>query len=387
MQITSLLRESLESEEFLIMKNSLLYRYTTTLLCCLLLSSCARQWERNHDKEEDNIKHHSATATKVRVEPLPTLAHKKKTLSRNKGAKKAISKKNTVIDASTIKSLNFDVENKTGKTIYITCFSYIKKRDFGRWRWDKGPIYKLDAGQTQKVAIDFIDDDYSRKNVFGYLGVFTSEKVAQDSIYELLPDRNKLDLDQLMYLHDKKVTLEIERYGFKGEYFEFDFTEKDKRDEETKKKRTPELDFFVENKTGKTIIATCFVYEKKAKGTWFAAVDDKDDMEVWRFDKTPIITIPPNGLSIIDVDTITEGRDRSYVRGYLAIFDEDERKLAEESTFELLGSHRKLNLGLLSMLKNKKIVIDIEQYGIAEDFIDFVIKPLNRIDFTKVNSK
>lgn len=359
------------------------YPYIAALFCCLLVSSCARRWERN-EPIDDDISRYTATTTTIRAEPLPTLSPKKK--KRTHKEKKRL-KKRTELHASSIKSLSFEVENKTGKLVYITCFSYIKKRDFGTWRWDKSPVIKLDVGQTDQVKIDFISDDYSRKNVFGYLGVFTNEKAAQDAIYELMPDRNKLDLDQLMYLHDKKVTLEIERYGFKGEYFEFDFSEKETHDEALKRQNTPELDFVVENKTGKTILATCFTYQKKAKGTWFAAVDDKDDMEVWRFDKTPLVTIPPNERGIIDVDTITENRDRTYVRGYLAVFDEDERKLAEESTYELLGSHRKLNLGLLSMLKNKKVVVDIEQYGIAEDFIDFVIKPLGHIDFTKVHTK
>jgi hypothetical protein len=358
------------------------YLHLIALSCCFLLASCARKWERNEEVTSD-LAQHPSTQTPLQATPLATLPKKKKT---NIKTQLKTERKTTLL-ASNIKSLDFDVQNKTGKTIYASCFAYIKKRDFGRWRWDKSPVYKLDHLQTQKVHIDYIDDDYSRKHVFGYLGVFTNEKDADDAIYELLPDRNKLDLDQLMYLHDKKVTLEIERYGFKGEYFEFDFAEKNAHDQERKINRTPELDFFVENKTGKPILATCFVYQKKAKGTWFAAIDEKDDMEVWRYDKTPVISIPPNEVSIIDVDTITESRDRSYVRGFLAIFDEDESKLAQESTFELLGSHRKLNLGLLSMLKNKKVVVDVERYGIAEDFIDFVIKPIQRVDFTKINAK
>lgn len=363
------------------------FRLLLLVIFCVLFSSCARHWERMEDIDRTK-KQHPTTNTAVQVEPLATLPKKKKPRKQptTKTVNNHTKNKNTLM-ASSIKSLNFDVENQTGKTLYVTCFSYIKKRDFGRWRWDKSPIYKLDDGKKQEIQIDYIHDDYSRKNVFGYLGVFTNEKAAQDSIYELLPDRNKLDLDQLMYLHDKKVTLEIERYGFKGEYFEFDFNEKDRQAQKNQAEHTPELDFLVHNNTGKPILVTCFVYEKKAKGTWFAAVDEKDDMEVWRFDKTPIIALEPGQEGIIDVDTITESRDREYVRGYLAVFDEDERKRAEESTFELLGSHRKLNLGILSMLKNKKIIVNIEQYGIAEDFIDFVIKPLQPIDFTKVDIK
>ncbi len=356
------------------------YLHLIALASYLLLSSCARKWERNEAVDTD-IARHPETQTPFKAAPLPTVPKKKKSRKKTK----TTMKRKTALLASNIKSLDFDVQNKTGKTLYVTCFSYIKKRDFGHWRWDKSPIYKLDHLQTQKIQIDYIDDDYSRKNVFGYLGVFKNQKDADDSIYELLPDRNKLDLDQLMYLHDKK--LEIERYGFKGEYFEFNFAEKNARDQEQKIARTPELDFAVENKTGKPILATCFVYQKKAKGTWFAAVDEKDDMEVWRYDKTPIISIPPGEIGVIDVDTITESRDRSYVRGFLAIFDEEETKLAQESTFELLGSHRKLNLGLLARLKKKKVVVDVEQYGIAEDFIDYVIKPIRRVDFTKFNTK
>lgn len=384
---------------------SLLNRYIVTIFCCIIISGCSRQWEqrqeydesqtepiknkhKKHLDEDFEIEEHQKTTTKIKAQPLATFSKnkKKKNKTDNKSDDLIKSSKKKLLPAEEIKTLDFEVENKTGKIVYVTCFSYLKKRDFGRWRWDKSPIYRLDVNQSQQISIDYVGDDYTRKNVFGYLGIFKTEKKAIDSILELLPDKNKLDLDQLMYLHNKKVTLEIEKYGFKGEFFEFDFVEKSKYAQQKIKNQTPELDFVVENRSGKPILATCFVYQKRAKGTWFAAVDEKDDMEVWRFDKTPLIEIQPDELGIIDVDTITENRDRTYTRGYLAIFDTDERKIAEESTYELLGSHRKLNLGLLSQLKNKKIVIEIERYGIAEDFVDFVIKPIKRIDFTKIHN-
>lgn len=276
--------------------------------------------------------------------------------------------------------LDFEVENHTGKTVYVTCFVYQRKRDFGHWRWDKSPVYKLEDNQTAIIDLDTIPDEQDRNNVFGYLGVFNDEKTAQDATYELTDDHYLLDLDLVSQLQGKKVTLEIEKYGKKGEFFEYDFVQI----KGTENHVPPELDFSVENKTGKPILVTCFVYEKKAKGRWIAATETKDDMSVWRFDKTPIIRLEPDQIGIIDVDTITGDRDRNYMRGYLAVFDVDEQDEIEKATYELLDSKHKLHLGELSYLKNKKVVIDIEKYGIMEDFIDFTIKPVKKIDFTTI---
>jgi hypothetical protein len=279
--------------------------------------------------------------------------------------------------------IDFEVHNVTGKTMYVTCFSYIKKRDFARWRWDKSPIYLIQNNQTVVIDIDTIPDEQDRAKTFGYLAVFNDQKSAEDATYELLDDRSTLDLDQLAQLKGKRVTIEVEKYGVRGEFLDYDFIAKKKAEQAI----APELDFSVENKTGKTIFATCFVYEKKAKGSWVAALEDKDDMSAWRFDKTPIIKLAPGQTDIINVDTITSNRDRSYVRGYLAVFDENEEQLAQDSVYELLDSRYKLHLGELPRLKNKKVVIDVEKYGVAEDFFDFTIKESRKIDFTKIGKK
>lgn len=283
-------------------------------------------------------------------------------------------------DSNNPKELDFDVKNETGKTVYVTCFAYQRKFDFGHWRWDKSPVYKLEDNQTVTIDVDTIPNEQDRNHVFGYLGVFNDQESADDATYELTDDRYLLDLDLLMQLKGKTVTLTIEKYGSRGVFFEYDFVNKDA----AAKKNIPELDFPVENKTGKPVIITCFAYEKKAKGRWIAATDDKDDMAVWRFDKTPLIKLMPDEIGIIDIDTIVGNRDRAYVRGFLAVFDEDEEALAENSTFELLDTKYKLNLGELPRLKNKKIVIEVEKYGIMQDFVDFIVKPVSKIDFKKL---
>jgi hypothetical protein len=281
--------------------------------------------------------------------------------------------------------LDVEVENQTGKTIYVTCFSYIKKRMLGRWRWDKSAIYKLENAQSVVVDIDTISDQQDRDSIFGFLAVFENEKDAEESTFQLLDDHRKIDLDLITHLKGKKVIVEIEKYGIAGDFYDYDFVSKKEQ------LKHPELDFYVENKTGKTILATCFVYQKKAKGTWLAQItketwataeDARDDMSVWRFDKTPIIKINPNEKGLIDVDTIVEERDRIYVRGYLAIFDENEMEKAEKSTYELLPARRKLDIGRLVDLKKKKISIYTEQYGILGDFIDYVTKPTKKPDIT-----
>lgn len=286
-------------------------------------------------------------------------------------------------DSENRNELDFDVKNETGKTVYVTCFAYQRKRDFGNWRWDKSPVYKLEDNQTVTIDVDTIPDEQDRNHVFGYLAVFTNQKAAEDAIYELTDDRYLLELDLLIQLKGKTVTLTIEKYGAKGEYFEYDFVNKNHKND----KEIPELDFPIENKTGKPILVTCFAYEKKAKGRWIASLEEKDDMSVWRFDKTPILKLMPDQIGVIDVDTILGNRDRTYMRGYLAVFDEDEELLAQQSTYELLETSRKLNLGELPRLKNKKVVVEIEKYGMMQDFIDFIIKPAKEIDFVNLKRK
>ncbi len=287
-------------------------------------------------------------------------------------------------------SLDFEVENKTGKTLYVTCFAYMKKRPFSRWRWDKSEIYKIEDNAITTIAMHPIEDEQDRINTFGYLALFDNNKDAEEAIYELLPDSNKIELDLLIHLKGKKVVLEIEKYGMVGEFFDYDFVRKDQNGT----KYTPEVDFVVENNTGKTIHVTCFTFQKKAKGTWLAektkaawtALDEsRDDMSVWRFDKTPLITLKPGESGVIDVDTIVEQRDRKDVTGFLGIFDEDERTQAEQSVFELLEQQNKLSLGRLVSLKGKKVIIEVEKYGTIGNLIDFTTKPVSRIEFDKLN--
>jgi hypothetical protein len=107
-------------------------------------------------------------------------------------------------------------------------------------------------------------------------------------------------------------------------------------------------------------------------------------MTVWRFDKTPVIKIKPNQTELIDVDTIIEPRDRIYIRGYLAIFDEDEKDMADKSIYELTSQQQKLDVGKLIDLKNKKISIYTQRYGIAGNLVDYVIKPTQKPDIKKI---
>lgn len=117
---------------------------------------------------------------------------------------------------------------------------------------------------------------------------------------------------------------------------------------------------------------------KKTKESWSAVEDTRDDMSVWRFDKTPVIKIKPNEIKLIDVSNITELRDKIYVRGYLAIFDEDEQASAENAIYELMPSKQKLEIGKLIDLKNKKIVVYTERYGAIGNIIDYVARPAQK---------
>ncbi|MFA5306725.1 MAG: hypothetical protein WC365_04715 [Candidatus Babeliales bacterium] len=283
--------------------------------------------------------------------------------------------------ASHTAELDYTVENKTGKTIYCTCFSYVHKGDFRRWRWDKSPVVEIQNGATAIIDVDTLDNEQDRTAVYGYLGVFDNQQSADDAVIELVDERKLIDIDRLSELKGKKVTVEIEKYGHK-EFFEYDFVP-----DTASTEKSSEIDFMVENRTGKPIIVCCFVYEKRGKGRWIPELEAKDDATVWRFDKTPLITLKPGEKKMLDIDTIISGRDRSYVRGYLAVFDGSEREEAEKATYEQLETRRKLNLGLLSTLKNKKVIVNVEKYGIMPNFIDYTTKPLSKIDFKKIHTR
>ncbi len=325
--------------------------------------------------------------TSAPEKPEPKKAKKKARLQvklaraekESKGTIKKI-RPSSVLSSKSSRELDFDVLNKTGKTVYVTCFAYLRRRDFARWGWYKSPVYVLKNNSTQTIDINSIENEQDRKNVFGYLGVFPSYEQAEKATYELTEDRFKLDLDKLIALKNKTVTLHVETYGFKGEFVEYDF---EKNDQKEQVASTRELDFAVENKTGVPLYVCGFIYMKKAKGSWLGATEDKDDMAVWRFDKTPIIRVEPNQVGVIDVDTIVTQRDQSYVRGYLGIFGESELELAKAATYELLDNTRKMNLGPLRALGGKKVVLEVESYGILEK-PDFVVKPIRKIDFTKI---
>jgi hypothetical protein len=263
-------------------------------------------------------------------------------------------------------SLRVKIRNITKTTLYATCFAYIKKDKSPRWRWNKSGIYELIPTKEVSILIDSYRSQAAIPDAYGVLGVFTSYEEAQNAIYELTPDENKVDLDRLQKIQDKTIVLGIEKYGVVGDIFDYSFIPDNATYQEV-----PELDFTVENKTNKPLYVTAFIYQKK------------DDMPIWHYDKSEIIKINPNSESLIDVDTIVNPYDRKYTRGYLAVFDETEKQEAYDSTFQLLKDHQMINVGILSELQDRKIILKNQKYGILGDVIDFVSKEPRKISNLK----
>jgi hypothetical protein len=324
----------------------------------LLVLACCGQPKTNNDKRKYTLfEGGNIPPTSNQIEPDKTM------------------KETQQIEGETemqLPELDFLVENKTGKTIFVCCFSYIQKEPFSQWRWDKSPIYKIDAKQKVTINIDTIPDEENLQQTFGYLAVFSDEKIAKESIYELVDDSKKIDLDILYKLKGRTIVVGVERYGFKDEVLDFEIKKKIAEAEQI-----PELDFVVENNTGKTIFVTAFIYQVK-----------DDIRSVWTYDKAPILKLKQGQIGVINVDTVTKERDRRFMSGFLAIFEERQEKIARESTYELLSAKDKLSLGRLSRLKNKKVVIQVEQYGAIGEISEFDIQPatspLKQIVTTKV---
>ena len=328
--------------------NSRIILFLITLI--LTLPSCVKDSKFTRNPKDEDLKLLPYEKRLLLEEEYLEKLESKHT--KNKSAKNKQIKNNKY-------ELDFTVKNQTGKDIYVVCFSYINKTMFGQWRWDKSKVYKLSKNQTAFIDIDTINDKEHRDNVYGALGVFNNLEEAEDSTYELLSEKRKLDLDRLYKLKNKTVEIGVEKYGFKKDLLDFKITP----DPKTQR----ELDFVVENKTGHNLWICCFVYQKK------------EDMPVWRFDKTNVQLIKNNKSVIIDVDTITNKHNRVYTSGFLGIFDEKQKKEAEKSTYELLKPENKIGLGKLAGLRNKKIVLEIEKYGFENDFIDISIKPTKKI--------
>jgi len=269
------------------------------------------------------------------------------------------------------RTLTLKVKNISKNHLYAACFSYMKKEFNTRWRWHKSNVFLLSPKKEISIPLGTISDKQDLNSVYGMLGIFKSQKQAEDAIYELLPDNNKIDLDRLYKLKDQTLIIGVEKYGVTGDIFDYDIIP----NELSKIDLQPELDFKVENRTGKPLYVTAFIYQKK------------DDMPVWRYDKAPLIRIDNGATGVVDVDTLQNEYDHKYTRGYLAVFEEDEKQEAETATYELLKPYQKVSLGILAKLNHKRVVLNNQKYGILGDTIEFSIKEPRRIDFAKYAKK
>jgi hypothetical protein len=273
------------------------------------------------------------------------------------GCKQHVLYSRTAAEKKKEETLSVKVKNITSRTLYVTCFCYLKKKNSPRWHWYKTPVHELGEEQETTISIGHIPEYRTRKNVYGVLGVFTERKKAESAIYELMEDHNKIDLDRIVKIKDNTILIGVEKYGIQGDVFDYDFVPDNQEVVEV-----PELDFVVYNETGKPVYATAFIYQKK------------EDMPVWKYDKSPVIRIEPGSQGVIDVDTLTDPYDRKYMRGYLAVFDEAEEQQANQATYQLLKEHQKITLGLLSALQSKKVVLKYQRYGILGDSLKFKIE-------------
>lgn len=270
--------------------------------------------------------------------------------------------------------LSIQVKNITSQPLFATCFTYMKAKHNTRWKWHKSAVQALPPYQEITIELGDIDDVRHLPEILSTLAVFTTEHEAHKAIYELLDDHSKISLDRVHKLKDQTVIIGIEKYGVRGDFFDFDFIPHSlKAEYETDK--VEELDFIVENKTNSPVYVTAFVYQKK------------EDMPTWRYDKTPLCYIKPYEAAVIDIDTITEGYDRQYLRASLAVFEEHEKEKAEHATYQLIDKHNLINIGLLSTLINKKVILQRKKYGIMGDVLEFSLKEPSSIDYEKLVEK
>ena len=263
-------------------------------------------------------------------------------------------------------NLDFLAQNETSKPIYITCFYYAQTAPGVRWSWHKTPVLKLENNEEKTVHFGFRPRPEDVDDVYGYIGMFEDPDDAEESIYELLDDDSKVDLDKIARLHNKKVVFFLEHYGIEGDYFYFMFLP-------LKETHIPSLDFPVENKTGQDLYMVLFTYER-----------DEGETQ-WSFGKYDIHYLKNGETIVMDVSPIINPEDRKTVRGYLGIFTKEEKQLADDSTFETLQPNQKVNLGILSKFKDQKVVLLPREYGLIVGFSKN--EPIVELSFKKVKVK
>ncbi len=263
--------------------------------------------------------------------------------------------------------------NKSNKPLIFCCFYYTKLRQNAYWRWMKSPIYFLENNDECTIPIFAMDDLLVKQEIMGYLGVFHNKEEAEAATFESLREEQKIDLDYLLELRNSSIEIIINRYGFKKE--QIDYRRKADKQEHVVQ---PELDFMIENKTGKPLLACCFVYQKNS---------DQDNLMPWRYHKTKIQKIMPHESMLVDIDTIKDLYDWIYMRGFLALFEADQVVAAEEATYELLKPEQKINLGRLADVLGKKILISVEKYGSAKKIFEFQQVEASRIDFKQFDKR
>lgn len=263
--------------------------------------------------------------------------------------------------------------NKSNKSLILCCFYYTKLRQNAYWRWMKSPLYFLENNDECTIPIIAMDDLLVKQEIIGYLGIFHSKEEAEAATFECLREEQKIDLDYLLELRNTSIEIIINQYGFKKE--QIDYRRKADKQEYVVQ---PELDFMIENRTGKPLLACCFVYQKNS---------DQDNLMPWKYHKTKIQKIMPNESMLVDIDTIKELYDWIYMRGFLALFEADQMTAAEEATYELLKPEQKINLGRLADVLGKKILITVEKYGSAKKIFEFQQVAATRIDFKQFEKR
>lgn len=233
---------------------------------------------------------------------------------------------------------DFELKNETNKTIYAVCFYYGMRESGLRWMWQKSAVVKLEPNDKKKMHLHTLNKDI-KNLVHGSLATFDNEEDANNSIFELLTDFQILELPLLKDIKGKTLILKIDPYASKGRNLYYKIIDNEMKYSDIN------LDFYVENKSNEDIIIASFIYKKYTT------------QEQWSFYKTDVIEIKNGEQKLIPAGYVENKYDEGNIRGYLGIFKKDEYQKAKDSTFFLLNSKEKLEIGKLTNYKDKKVVI------------------------------
>lgn len=265
-----------------------------------------------------------------------------------------------ITQSSVSSTIKFHVKNELGRKAFIVPFAYVKRFLTDTWHWVNLSTLELENGAVGLVDVGVLADEDGADTVFGAFRLCNTREEALNATYELSEDFQRIDVGLFSNLKNKTAVLRATKYGVEGERLSYEVSPSQW------KKELPPLDFRVLNTHNAPVFVSAFFYGKG---------QDCDSVLPWRFSKGSVCALKPGESAVLKMERIKDPYDWNNVKGYLAVFHENEGRKAENATYELLKPEEKIALGPLSQLIGKQVALTSRLYG-NETVFDISTSPV-----------